>query len=144
MSLALIPLRQWCDVMWSALGDRIKLATCEIRLDTGKGQWTLYSRHSRATFIYQNIFHFLSFVNIGWCRDEFEGILPKGPYLPCVSMAGRALLAGYHRILLGERQGRVYPAYSIPCCWWLGDKRSQGISSHDISLKLSWLFFSFQ
>ena len=26
-----------------------------------------------------------------------EGILPKRPYLPCVSMAGRALLAGYHR-----------------------------------------------
>ena len=25
-----------------------------------------------------------------------EGILPKGPYLPCVSMAGRALLAGYN------------------------------------------------
>ena len=25
-----------------------------------------------------------------------EGILPKGPYLPCVSMAGRALLEGYH------------------------------------------------
>ena len=30
-------------------------------------------------------------------RTHFEGILPKGPYLPCVSMAGRALLAGYHR-----------------------------------------------
>ena len=28
---------------------------------------------------------------------HIEGILPKGPYLPCVSMAGRALLAGYHR-----------------------------------------------
>ena len=26
-----------------------------------------------------------------------KGILPKRPYLPCVSMAGRALLAGYHR-----------------------------------------------
>ena len=26
-----------------------------------------------------------------------EGILPKGPYLPCVSMAGGALLAGYPR-----------------------------------------------
>ena len=26
-----------------------------------------------------------------------ESILSKGPYLPCVSMAGRALLAGYHR-----------------------------------------------
>ena len=29
----------------------------------------------------------------------YEGILPKGSYLPCVSMVGRALLAGYHRIL---------------------------------------------
>ena len=26
-------------------------------------------------------------------------ILPKGPYLPCVSMAGRARLAGYHRCM---------------------------------------------
>ena len=31
---------------------------------------------------------------------HIEGILPKGPYLPCVSMAGRALLAGYHRYVL--------------------------------------------
>ena len=30
---------------------------------------------------------------------QIEGILPKGPYLPCVSMAGRALLAGYPRKL---------------------------------------------
>ena len=29
--------------------------------------------------------------------SSVEGILPKWPYLPCVSMAGRALLAGYHR-----------------------------------------------
>ena len=29
-----------------------------------------------------------------------EGILPKGPYLPCVSMAGRALLTGYPRHLV--------------------------------------------
>ena len=28
---------------------------------------------------------------------HIEGILPKGPYLPCVSMPDRALLAGYHR-----------------------------------------------
>ena len=28
---------------------------------------------------------------------DIVGILPKRPYLPCVSMAGRALLAGYHR-----------------------------------------------
>ena len=31
------------------------------------------------------------------CDREIKGILPKGPYMPCVSMAGRALLAGYHR-----------------------------------------------
>ena len=30
---------------------------------------------------------------------HIEGILPKGPYLLCVSMAGRTLLAGYHRYL---------------------------------------------
>ena len=40
---------------------------------------------------------------IPWCGlyasrpSKIEGILTKGPYLPCVSMAGRALLAGYHR-----------------------------------------------
>ena len=28
---------------------------------------------------------------------HIESILPKGSYPPCVSMAGRALLAGYHR-----------------------------------------------
>ena len=28
-----------------------------------------------------------------------EGILPKGPYMPCVSMAGGALLAGYPRYI---------------------------------------------
>ena len=30
---------------------------------------------------------------------HIKAILPKGPYLPCVSMAGRALLAGYHRYI---------------------------------------------
>ena len=42
---------------------------------------------------------------------QIEGILPKGPYLPCVSMEDRALLAGYHR--------------NIPCslliCVWCGN-----------------------
>ena len=47
---------------------------------------------------------------------DIEGILPKGPYLPCVSMAGRALLAGYPRYVLAlwtnplnsSRLGDVY------------------------------------
>ena len=32
-----------------------------------------------------------------WVIQDIEGIMPKGPYLPCVSMAGRALSAGYPR-----------------------------------------------
>ena len=35
----------------------------------------------------------------GKINIDFEGILPKGPYLPCVSMAGRDLLAGYPRFV---------------------------------------------
>ena len=41
-------------------------------------------------------------------RTHIEGILPKGPYPPCLSMADRALLAGYPRyITLIGRRGRV-------------------------------------
>ena len=40
-----------------------------------------------------------------------EGILPKGPYLPCISMAGRALLAGYHRC-------NMTCYHDIKCCFW--------------------------
>ena len=32
---------------------------------------------------------------------HFEGILPKGPYPPCLRMADRALLAGYPRFMSG-------------------------------------------
>ena len=50
-----------------------------------------------------------------------EGILPKGSYLPCVSMAGRALLAGYHRSkLLGPILSLVNTTLPTPffnsCC----------------------------
>ena len=31
------------------------------------------------------------------CRTQLDGILPKGPYPPCLRMADRALLAGYLR-----------------------------------------------
>ena len=31
---------------------------------------------------------------------HYDGILPKGPYPPCLRMADRALLAGYPRIYL--------------------------------------------
>ena len=32
-------------------------------------------------------------------KAKFDGILPKGPYPPCLRMADKALLAGYHRII---------------------------------------------
>ena len=41
------------------------------------------------------LFHKTSWIMLGKYHWYVEGILPKGPYLPCVSMAGRALLAGY-------------------------------------------------
>ena len=34
------------------------------------------------------------------CHLYFEGILPKGPYPPCLRMADRTLLAGYPRFIL--------------------------------------------
>ena len=45
------------------------------------------------TYIYIHIYQLIiQFVDI-------EGILPKGPYLACVSMAGRALLEWYRRYM---------------------------------------------
>ena len=35
---------------------------------------------------------------------HIDGILQKGPYLPCVNMAARAHLSGYHRYSLMRRQ----------------------------------------
>ena len=39
-------------------------------------------------------------------KAEFEGILKKGPYLPCVSMAGGALLAGYPQNVLNKEMNK--------------------------------------
>ena len=44
----------------------------------------------------------------GW---HIEGILPKGPYLPCVSMVGRAILARYPRHIQLERVETTYTTY---------------------------------
>ena len=41
-----------------------------------------------------------------------EGILPKGPYLSCVSMVGRALLAGYPRYILLQPLLHMYIFYT--------------------------------
>ena len=44
---------------------------------------------------------------------HFDGVMPKGPYLPCASMAGRALLAGCHRFILCSVIGRFIPEYGF-------------------------------
>ena len=43
------------------------------------------------------------FINCPWLvMLQFDGILPKGPYPPCLRMADRALLAGYPRIMVNR------------------------------------------
>ena len=43
-----------------------------------------------------------------------EGILPKGPYPPCLRMADRVLLVRYPRYMINWKNG-IYN-----CCWWSG------------------------
>ena len=45
-------------------------------------------------------------------QDDSEGILPKGPYLPCVSMTGRPLLAGHPRIIRCVNSGWTENSWS--------------------------------
>ena len=49
---------------------------------------------------------YLTGVAAAWVWWHIEGILPKGPYLPCVSMAGRSLLAGYPQYVKYESNSK--------------------------------------
>ena len=53
---------------------------------------------------------------------QFKGILPKGPYPPCLRMADRALLAGYPRIVQGWNKFisiSLSPAIAqVAVHWW--------------------------
>ena len=57
----------------------------------------------------------------GGLRYDYEGILPNGPYLPWVSMAGRALLAGYHRLVIGINSSEGWFNIKILSHWPLGN-----------------------
>ena len=72
--------------------------------DTCQHHWSL-----NLILVIMELFFFFFFLFFGggggWGWPVFhqqnkEGILPKGPYLPCVSMAGRALLARYVYVYL--------------------------------------------
>ena len=47
-------------------------------------------------------------------RIHIDGILPKGPYQPCLRMADRALLAGYPRFEICETPHHVWCMWAIP------------------------------
>ena len=69
-----------------------------------------------------NILHRLTLNSQRPCDAYIEGILPKGPYLSCVIMADRALLAGYPRY---EPVRLVIacsvPSYNTDHCWFIVD-----------------------
>ena len=48
-----------------------------------------------------------------------DGILPKGPYPPCLRMADRALLAGYHRYAVEWRYMVLYNMIFHAALHWL-------------------------
>ena len=60
-----------------------------------------------------NFHNMIALVRYGTLRVYYEGILPKGSYLPCVSMAGRALLAGYHRISMSPQRRTILCLLSV-------------------------------
>ena len=97
--------------------------------------------------IYLSFFHMgnsLALETIG--RPNTEGILPKGPYPPCLRMADRALLAGYPRITsetttksmgrigwyqttTGTTKHNIENIFGIKCVWWL-----------NLEAGLSWIY----
>ena len=77
--------------MYANVGIILSLAKCA----NGNCMWGVV-----LTYLDVVTYKYISELGLRWLRQwHFEGILPKGPYLPCVSMAGRALLAGYPRFV---------------------------------------------
>ena len=66
------------------------------------------------------ILYFSSFITGMLKSHHVEGILPKGPYMPCVSMAVRAPLAGYHRCeMISKAMTGKQMNFLIMHCWSL-------------------------
>ena len=65
------------------------------------------------------LYHLLSLLFL-----YIEGILPKGPYLPCVSMAGRALFAGFPRYVNSMVSAILLCGATI--LWWHASHSARG------------------
>ena len=90
-------------------------------------------------------------------RRHYKGILPIGPYLPCISMTGRALLAGYHQLMISQHWFRLWPGtiwfrpHQVKCIMsrkhhskWLPSSCPSGQSAQRIgNLTPIFLFFFF-
>ena len=86
----------WVKNVWDSMQlnyprfNDISLMWSYINLDLENTQ--IWCGITRGLELYSSLWHC-------WCEPHVEGILPKGPYLPCVSMASRVLLAGYPRCM---------------------------------------------
>ena len=92
------------------------------------GVLQISSLESHFYFMYplkQPLRHANCFQKVQNCQTHIEGILPKGPHQPCLRMAGRALLAGYHRYdtwIWTSLCPQIYhhslePGHHQPQCW---------------------------
>ena len=68
----------------------------------------VYRRQISRTWISNHILQYSVGISLLVHTSLIQGILPKGPYLPCVSMAGRALLAGYPRYMVSAYNANVF------------------------------------
>ena len=68
------------------------------------GKWHNHTKAKRHKTLH-------TFYGVVLTISNIEGILPKGPYLPCLCMADRALLAGYPRYMRSRMYFRekVFP-----------------------------------
>ena len=80
------------------------------------------------------------------CRIHIEGMLPKGPYLPCVIMAGRALLAGYPRYQSKNSQKAFCTLlfrWAMDCIFGVLWKRYHDLMKSDYVSSPVWNIFNF-
>ena len=74
------------------------------------------------------------------CRQlHIDGILTKWPYLPCLCMADRALLAGYHRYMISCRFSKFSRAFITD---YISQSGIQGFLWFFVSMFVPWSLHS--
>ena len=82
------------------------------------------------------------YINPNWYQliQHIDGILPKGPYPPCLRMADRALLAGYPRYVKKWVMRKAYPCYHVimTYVWTVSEVENLPLQSNKISFEASY------